>query len=627
VNPYPRAVHSTRAWSTVCSLLLLFLLVPVESVLAAGSPPVVDAGPNKILAFPAKDLTLFGHASDPETDPLTIAWTMTSGPATVTFSAPWALATTVTFATTGVYTFQLAVSDGTSVVTRSVTATVNPASSQTAFYVDPTYVGAGIGTAASPWSSFHDGNPSYTAQWNAINSALASSDVIVYFSARKAGSDTPEEIVGTVNVKRTDTSTHRLTLDGMSKYNTNDSAPSWLDYAGTSKMRIRGNRTNGNPVYFSLGWYDADPFYQQWNGGRGGKFDYVTMRGFEITGVSGRVTWGGSYSVLEYIWSHDVTDEGAAVQFAAAVTDYPDCVDMGRSHDITVRNILVERVHSEALYMAGTYLLTQFAGCPSYGNTHSDILIENNTIRFSGQNGGEGDGIDLKAGLMNITVRGNLVQNSAGGTAHGLVAEGVFTGRTNYLFEGNRIFNGNGSGISMTGQNGTVVRNNIIQGMQGAGIRSAAMGSFGCSNVEVHNNTVYNNMGSGISITATNGIKLSNNLVVGNGSGGTSSGSSNISSDYNLWAPSNATWSDGTHSIIQTSTAGITANPAGGDFHLISGSPAVDRGVNLSATGFAVAVDGILRPQGTAWDIGAYEFGANPSSPSPPTNLQIIGGN
>src|SRR5213594_459693 len=110
------------------------------------------------------------------------------------------------------------------------------------------------------------------------------------------------------------------------------------------------NRTNGSPIYFSLGWYDGDPYFQQWNGGQGGKLDYVTMRGFEVTGISGRVTWGGSYSVLEYIWSHDVTDEGAPVQLAAAVTDYTACIDMGRSHDITIRNVLVERVIGEGLY-------------------------------------------------------------------------------------------------------------------------------------------------------------------------------------------------------------------------------------------------------------------------------------
>src|SRR2546429_4734976 len=102
------------------------------------APPVVDAGPARVIAFPAKDLTLFGHATDPNNDPLTVQWTLTSGPAPVGFSAPWALATTVSFTATGTYTFQLAASDGTSTVTSSTTVTVNSASSQTAFYVDPT---------------------------------------------------------------------------------------------------------------------------------------------------------------------------------------------------------------------------------------------------------------------------------------------------------------------------------------------------------------------------------------------------------------------------------------------------------------------------------------------------------
>src|SRR6516225_9917498 len=107
--------------------------------------PVVDAGPPKIIAFPAKDLTLFGHASDPGTDQLMVQWTLTGGPALVRFSAPGALATTVTFTAAGTYTFQLAVSNGTDSVTSCTTVTVNDASSQTEFYVDPTFIGAGNG--------------------------------------------------------------------------------------------------------------------------------------------------------------------------------------------------------------------------------------------------------------------------------------------------------------------------------------------------------------------------------------------------------------------------------------------------------------------------------------------------
>jgi hypothetical protein len=96
-------------------------------------------------------LTLFGYATDPENNLLTVLWTLASGPAGVSFSAPTALTTTVTFTATGTYTFQLAVSDGTSTVTDSVMVTVNPATSQTAFYFDPTYTGSTQnGSASAP---------------------------------------------------------------------------------------------------------------------------------------------------------------------------------------------------------------------------------------------------------------------------------------------------------------------------------------------------------------------------------------------------------------------------------------------------------------------------------------------
>src|SRR6266850_1849817 len=216
----------------------------VVNPVAAGSPPVVDAGPAKVIAFPAKDLTLFGHATDPDNDSLTVQWTLTNGPAAVSFSAAWALTTTVTFTTAGTYTFQLAVSDGTFNVTGSTTVTVNAASSQTAFYVDPTYTGTlQTGSAETPWTTLvEDNNASWRQQWTTINDALATAPVIIYFSARTAESDIAEQLTGSVRLSRTDKSSNRLTLDGMSKYNTDDVTPSWVDYTGTSKMRIRVTR-------------------------------------------------------------------------------------------------------------------------------------------------------------------------------------------------------------------------------------------------------------------------------------------------------------------------------------------------------------------------------------------------
>ena len=98
-------MHTWPAVHALCLVLRTFLMLsPVAALLcvpvASGAPPTVDAGPNKILALPAKDLTLLGYATEPENNPLTVLWTLASGPAAVSFSAPTALTTTVTFTAT-----------------------------------------------------------------------------------------------------------------------------------------------------------------------------------------------------------------------------------------------------------------------------------------------------------------------------------------------------------------------------------------------------------------------------------------------------------------------------------------------------------------------------------------------
>jgi hypothetical protein len=57
-------------------------------------------------------------------------------------------------------------------------------------------------------------------------------------------------------------------------------------------------------------------------------------------------------------------------------------------------------------------------------------------------------------------------------------------------------------------------------------------------------------------------------------------------------------------------TTAFNANPAFADsaannFRLMAGSPAIDKGVN---TGIAADFDGVVRPQGIGYDIGAFEY-------------------
>jgi hypothetical protein len=63
-------------------------------------------------------------------------------------------------------------------------------------------------------------------------------------------------------------------------------------------------------------------------------------------------------------------------------------------------------------------------------------------------------------------------------------------------------------------------------------------------------------------------------------------------------------------------------NAAGGDFRLRPDSPAINKGVSLSEVTYDYA--GVPRPQGSGYDIGAYEYNSA-SSPKllAPTNLRI----
>jgi len=162
-----------------------------------------------------------------------------------------------------------------------------------------------------------------------------------------------------------------------------------------------------------------------------------------------------------------------------------------------------------------------------------------------------------------------------------------------------------------------------------SGIRINGSASTGF--VEVYNNTFYN-CGSGGSDASTQGpysvwirSRLRNNIAV------------QVSKPYftsaggsSLMSGSNNLWSGGSGSPPSQTTGNITANPgfvstSTPDFHLQSGSPAIDAGLVIGT--LTLDHDGTTRPQGAGFDIGAYEFFAGGSTvqrPNPPTNLAVV---
>jgi hypothetical protein len=105
-------------------------IVRIEPAAPANQAPTVSAGADRTITLP-NNVALSGTAADDglpnPPGALTRNWSKVSGPGTVTFSAPSALATTASFSASGVYVLRLTVSDSALVSSDDVRVTVNPA--------------------------------------------------------------------------------------------------------------------------------------------------------------------------------------------------------------------------------------------------------------------------------------------------------------------------------------------------------------------------------------------------------------------------------------------------------------------------------------------------------------------
>jgi MYXO-CTERM domain-containing protein len=110
-------------------------------------------------------------------------------------------------------------------------------------------------------------------------------------------------------------------------------------------------------------------------------------------------------------------------------------------------------------------------------------------------------------------------------------------------------------------------------------------------NLFIRNNIIVGNGGADIEVSRATSVTVENNLLstaVSNAIGAALTASNNTLADPRF------------------------VNAAGNDYHLQSGSPAIDQAVGTDVA--AVDYDGRARPFGVAADLGAYEFGAAPGA-------------
>jgi len=500
----------------------------------------------------------------------------------------------------------------------------------TSFYVDPDWTGAATGAASSPWQSLG------SAAWTTINNALSSGPVTVYFSAREAGADTNETTTAALNVYRTDTTSNRLTLDGNSKYNTNDGAPLWAAYSGTSHFQI----TAAYPVSTGTG-----------------ERSNTTARGFRLIATNGQIVywWGGHNVVLEdnELSSSPGATIGPGIYFGYTQQEGTTCPPVSavsscvRYTNLVIRRNYIHDTQGEGIYIGGCGNNT---GCLA----HDGVLIESNTLRNVAVYGGEPDAIDIKDGLHNVTVRGNDIRLQTQ-SRDGVTLESAAVVERNYVEAAGR----NGITFSAYWNNanasrsGAVVRNNIIVntgGNTGSGYsaRSAIAveyngdGGDEYADAAIYSNTIYrvlspaiSGYGYGIAVSAI-GTSVKNNIV--QETEGVpllvAPGRTLVTKDHNLWFKSGSSpivvnyggtiYTPGT--ILSFDSTSLSIDPK----FVSQASPYMANNFRLQDTSTAIGAgnqvptfldDYFGTARGSTWDMGAIKYG---TAPIAPTGLRIL---
>ena len=267
-------------------------------------------------------------------------------------------------------------------------------------------------------------------------------------------------------------------------------------------------------------------------------------------------------------------------------------------------------------------------------------IITNNDVYNNGWNG-----ISVShsnnATVEYNNVHSNLYHNGINIMPKPTKVQSMFTGND---VRYNICYN-NKNGIYMRCQEHNEINNNLICENIRNGIVFAYQPAVSpyvyAGYTKVYNNTIVDNGTNGIQNAAATHLTIKNNLIAYNGSDeiriarGRTVGHD---IDYNLFYDSIITfqWDGNYYKTLSSwrSASGQDANSieadpiftdrSNDDYHITSQSFAIDKGKDLSPESIIKDLDGISRPQGIGFDIGAFEFGGSSSLLSAPQNFRML---
>jgi PKD repeat protein len=280
-------------------------------------------------------------------------------------------------------------------------------------------------------------------------------------------------------------------------------------------------------------------------------FDGLVLDAVNVDADAVKITWGSSTGASNHIRFSNCEIEnavnGSGPQQGVLITN--------ASGENTDNNEFINcQVHDNGksslehgFYIESSYNLIQ--GCDVYNNAGYGIQVY------------KGGGVNGQDASYNTICDSAFHDNSQHGNS-GNAGIGLFTG------DGNVAYN-------------DLVWNNP---------RGIAVG-YGATNTDIYNNTVYNNTGNaGIDITSSStGAVVENNIAYHNGNGNYSDAGTGTTQDHNLFTKDPQ-----------------FVDAANHNFHLQSTSPAINAGITIALV--TTDYDGVSRPQGGAYDIGAFEY-------------------
>jgi hypothetical protein len=312
--------------------------------------------------------------------------------------------------------------------------------------------------------------------------------------------------------------------------------------------------------------------------------------------------WGGGI----YSYESDLAVESTQVVSNAANVD-PDGSGDGAGGGVFALAGTASLVQNQITGNAAHVSYTGRGGGVSLVSV-TDARLEGNVIQGNrtvrGTISGHGGGIYIENAdwfyLANNRVEDNRVNDGYGGRGGGLslqYSEGHLSGNTIYSNTANV-----GGGVYLRTNTPITFSNNLIArnraGYSGGGVYVLAS-DIPPSRAILANNTIADNGETGVAGWKQVVLTMTNNLIAGHTIGITTT----IPASATVVADTNLFWNT-TDPIVGTNA--ILESPLLTTQHrLRAGSPAADQGVTIPW--LTVDLDGRTRPQGSAYDIGAFE--------------------